>query len=728
MYRWVRQRHMMGLRGRNFLEAPWAGGVVLLVCVIAAMLLANLPATKLYYHHLLETDLSLMVHSPDGVIDWIFPRGMTVEKFINDGLMVIFFFAVGLEIKREIVCGQLSSARRAILPVLAAAGGMLVPAIFFTAFNHGTMAANGWGSPTATDIAFAIGILSMLGNRVPVSLKIFLTALAVADDLGAILVIALFYGGKVQITCLLVALVIMLGVYFMKQMGEKRMFSYLVPAFVVWGLFYYSGVHSTISGVAMALLIPMEPRYSKEYFAHKMRWLNALMLRAASHEDFPNEEQRFYLRRMHDLSSNSVGMSYRLEHGLAPYVTFLIMPVFALANAGVEITSLEYLNIFHYSPEIGSIGMGVFFGLVLGKPLGIFLASWGAVRTGLAELPEGATWRMLLVHDVAVRRFAGLHRPRSGRPRQDRDPDGFAGRRRRGVPADLDLFGEKPPDPAGRAVGIRRAGGVCRKWRPVRTRAAGTDLFASAGALHYLCKKDSIMMKKTFPILPALVLLLAGACSKNSGGGGVKLRNDTDSVAYVIGMNVGANLLKMDSTINVNAVCEGIRDMFRGNPRLSAADAETFYLSYVNYALPEKARAYEEQFLLDIAKSNRSYARTSSGVTYTVTDVGDQNQVPTSERDSVALRWVIRTAAGDEITSSYERGDTVRSLVRNLRRGVQESVKLIGKGGKINAWMPSSAAYGAEGDKELGVAPNATLYFEIELVDLDKYTTRSRRR
>ena len=396
MYRWVRQRHMMGLRGRNFLEAPWAGGVVLLVCVIAAMLLANLPATKLYYHHLLETDLSLMVHSPDGVIDWIFPRGMTVEKFINDGLMVIFFFAVGLEIKREIVCGQLSSARRAILPVLAAAGGMLVPAIFFTAFNHGTMAANGWGIPTATDIAFAIGILSMLGNRVPVSLKIFLTALAVADDLGAILVIALFYGGKVQITCLLVALVIMLGVYFMKQMGEKRMFSYLVPAFVVWGLFYYSGVHSTISGVAMALLIPMEPRYSKEYFAHKMRWLNALMLRAASHEDFPNEEQRFYLRRMHDLSSNSVGMSHRLEHGLAPYVTFLIMPVFALANAGVEITSLEYLNIFHYSPEIGSIGMGVFFGLVLGKPLGIFLASWGAVRTGLAELPEGATWRMLL--------------------------------------------------------------------------------------------------------------------------------------------------------------------------------------------------------------------------------------------------------------------------------------------------------------------------------------------
>lgn len=235
-------------------------------------------------------------------------------------------------------------------------------------------------------------------------------------------------------------------------------------------------------------------------------------------------------------------------------------------------------------------------------------------------------------------------------------------------------------------------------------------------------------MKKTFPILPVLVLLLAGACSKNSGGGGVKLKNDTDSVAYVLGMNVGMNLLKMDSTINVNAVCEGIRDVFRGNPKLTAADAETFFLGYVNYALPEKARNYEEQFLADIVKSNRSYARTSSGVTYTVTAVGDQDQIPTSERDSVALRWVIRTAAGDDVASSYERGDTVRSLVRDLRRGVQESVKLIGKGGKINAWMPSSAAYGADGDKELGIAPNTTLYYEIELVDLDKYATRSRRR
>ena len=215
------------------------------------------------------------------------------------------------------------------------------------------------------------------------------------------------------------------------------------------------------------------------------------------------------------------------------------------------------------------------------------------------------------------------------------------------------------------------------------------------------------------------------SCSRESG---LTLNDQTDSLSYVVGMNIAYNIMKMDSTLRPEVVCAAIDDALSGREMLSAEDAKTYFLAYMNYGAYERTRAYEEQFLLDIAKSNRSYARTSSGVTYTVTDVGDQNQVPTSERDSVALRWVIRTAAGDEITSSYERGDTVRSLVRNLRRGVQESVKLIGKGGKINAWMPSSAAYGAEGDKELGVAPNATLYFEIELVDLDKYTTRSRRR
>lgn len=230
-------------------------------------------------------------------------------------------------------------------------------------------------------------------------------------------------------------------------------------------------------------------------------------------------------------------------------------------------------------------------------------------------------------------------------------------------------------------------------------------------------------MKGTIVLLTAAAAL-AGACSKK--GGGVKLRTDTDSVAYVIGMNVGMNLLRMDSTMNVGAVCEGIRDVFRGSAKFTTADAETFYLRYVNFALPEKARAYEEQFLQDIAKSNRSYARTASGVTYTVDELGDQGAVPASDRDTVVVRYVIRTADGTQVYSSYERNDTLRMQLGDLRKGVKESVKLIGKGGHINAWLPSAAAYGAEGDEQLGIAPNTTLYYEIELIDVDKYANRPR--
>ena len=232
-------------------------------------------------------------------------------------------------------------------------------------------------------------------------------------------------------------------------------------------------------------------------------------------------------------------------------------------------------------------------------------------------------------------------------------------------------------------------------------------------------------MHKTLVVLTAAALL-AGACSKKTGGG-VKLKTDTDSVAYVIGMNVGMNLMKMDSTINVNAVCEGIRDVFRQGTKFSAADAEVFYLRYMNYALPEKARAYEEQFLQDILKANRNYARTASGVTYTVEVLGDQEQIPASDRDSIALRYLIRTADGRDVYSSYERGDTLRTTLGGLLKGMKESVKLVGRGGKINAWIPSSAAYGAEGDKELGIQPNTTLYYDIELVDVDKYANWSRR-
>lgn len=244
------------------------------------------------------------------MIDWMFPRGLTLQTFVNDGLMVVFFFLIGLEIKREIVVGQLSSVKKAILPVLAALGGMVVPALIYFSFNAGTVAAPGWGIPTATDIAFAIGILSIFSDRVPISLKIFLTALAVADDLGAILVIALFYGEEVNLLLLAIAILILIGIYFLNKVGETRIMFYLVPAFVVWALFYYSGIHSTLSGVVIAMFIPMKPRYSKEYFARKMSGLSDALLKAECRaDDFPNEEHRYYLRMMSSLATDSVGMS-----------------------------------------------------------------------------------------------------------------------------------------------------------------------------------------------------------------------------------------------------------------------------------------------------------------------------------------------------------------------------------------------------------------------------------
>ena len=396
----VKRNHILSQYGRNFLHAPWAGGIVLIVCVVVAMLLANLPATSHLYHRLLHMELGLWI---DGNL---FPENMNLEKFVNDGLMVVFFFTVGLEIRREISHGELSTPKKAILPVVAALGGMLAPATIYALFNAGTAVANGWGIPTATDIAFAIGIMSLLGDRVPISLKVFLTALAVADDLGAIFVIAIFYGEAPNMVLLGIALVIMVGIYIMRRMGEFRMLAYLIPACIVWILFYYSGVHATISGVAMAMLIPTQPRYSRSYFLHKADIIERGIksLEGAENQNEAEEQRLYYLRRMTQISNGSQGMSHRMEQLLMPYVNFIIMPIFALVNAGVHIPSAEYFNIFEYSPELGSIGMGIFFGLVVGKPLGISLFSFLAVKLGVADRPAGSTWAML----VAVACLGGI--------------------------------------------------------------------------------------------------------------------------------------------------------------------------------------------------------------------------------------------------------------------------------------------------------------------------------
>ena len=402
IYWWNKEVHNFRVSQTRFSKQPWAGGVILLICVIVAMLLANLPWTKDFYRAFLETDIFFHIKSPAdacgvSAVDWEFPRDLTIEKFINDILMVIFFFTVGLEIKREVICGELSSAKKAVMPVIAAFGGVIVPAVIFTIVNHGTMASSGWGIPTATDIAFAVGILSILGDRVPISLKVFLTALAIADDLIAILVVALFYGGKINGGLLLVALMVILFVVLMKKLGEKRFFFYVVPAVVVWALFYYSGIHATMSGVVMALLIPMEARYNRAKFHRRHQILFSQLTEAETADggEFPNGPERHYLRHLSGLAKRSIGPSYRLEHRLTPFVTFFIMPIFALANAGVEITDPSYFNIFAYSPDLGSVSMGVFLGLLLGKPLGITLASFLAVKCKAGEMPSKASWPML---------------------------------------------------------------------------------------------------------------------------------------------------------------------------------------------------------------------------------------------------------------------------------------------------------------------------------------------
>lgn len=392
----VKRSHILSQRGRNFLQAPWAGGIILIVCVVVAMLLANLPATAEAYKHILEMPFGITLG--DQTFPALHGSPMTVEGFVNDALMVVFFFTVGLEIRREISHGQLSTPKKAILPVIAAVGGMVVPAVIFASVNMGTAVSGGWGIPTATDIAFAIAIMSLLGDRVPLSLKVFLTALAVADDLGAILVIAIFYGETPNLILLGIAIAILVGIYYMRRMGEFRIMAYLIPAIIVWVLFYYSGVHATISGVAMAMLIPTKPRYSRSYYLHKADMIEKGIIDADKIEDeYEADESRMYhYRRMKQISNGAYSMSSRMEHLLMPYVNFVIMPIFALANAGVKIESLEYFNIFEYSPEIGSIGMGVFFGLVVGKPLGITLFSYIAVKLGIAEQPAGSTWKMLL--------------------------------------------------------------------------------------------------------------------------------------------------------------------------------------------------------------------------------------------------------------------------------------------------------------------------------------------
>ena len=355
-----------------------------MVCAIAAITIANVPSWS-YLQDYLNIYLGFKLGT--------FEFKMSLLHWINDGLMAIFFFVVGLEIKREILVGELSSVKQASLPIFAALGGMVVPALIYFMFNNGEISANGWGIPMATDIAFALGILSLLGSRVPLSLKIFLTALAIVDDLGAIVVLAIFYPtSEINFTMLLSAMAILAIMLIFNYMKIRRPSAFIIPGVLVWLLFLGSGIHATIAGVLVAMTIPGKTTVNEVRFIVGMRYLLNKFSAESSHriEVLANPVQQQVIHSMHHKLKQVHPLMIKFEHGLHPWVTFLIMPIFALANAGVII------DFSLFTPPLEPIVPGIFFGLLLGKPIGIFLASWTAVKFKIADLPGDINWMQIL--------------------------------------------------------------------------------------------------------------------------------------------------------------------------------------------------------------------------------------------------------------------------------------------------------------------------------------------
>ena len=352
----------------EFLETEAAGGAVLLGAAVVALVWANSPWNA-SYDDVWGTQVSLRLGR--------FSLQDDLRHWVNDGLMALFFFVVGLEIKRELVTGDLRDRRAAALPALAAAGGMVVPALLFVAVTAGSGASRGWGVPIATDIAFAVGVVALLGPRVPPSLKLFLLTLAIVDDIGAIVVIAVFYAGDVHPEYLITAAAILGAMAVLRVVGVVGLAPYVLLGIGVWLATRASGVHATIAGVALGLLAPARPLIPATV---AREW-------AADLADDPAPAE---LDTMTRLARTAVSPAERMEHALHPWTSFLVVPVFALANAGVEIGADSVS-----SGAAARVAGGVGVGLVVGKLVGITGASWLAVRSGLARLPEGATWPMV---------------------------------------------------------------------------------------------------------------------------------------------------------------------------------------------------------------------------------------------------------------------------------------------------------------------------------------------
>lgn len=356
---------------RTFLHTEAAGGIVLLVATVIALGLANSPLAE-SFEKIWQTELRISVGA--------FELTEDLRNFVNDALMAVFFFVVGLEIKREIVLGELSDRRKAALPAVAALGGMVVPAAVYLLFNAGGPGSPGWGIPMATDIAFAVGVLALLGSRAPSGLKVFSLSLAIVDDIGAILVIAVFYSHGFQLGWLIGALVLLVGIVVLRRLKVTWTPLYVLVGAGVWFATFESGIHATIAGVALGLLTPACPADSRG-FKDVYRETGLL-------EEQPDAQS---LRAVSLQATEVVSVAERLEYLLHPWTSYAVIPLFALANAGVRL-SLDTLGGAMSSP----VALGIAAGLVLGKIVGISSAAWLAVKLNLGRLPDGVSWRVIL--------------------------------------------------------------------------------------------------------------------------------------------------------------------------------------------------------------------------------------------------------------------------------------------------------------------------------------------
>ena len=362
----------------HFLHAQTTTGIVLMFMTILALILANSPLTETYAHFF-HTKVDLNVGS------WELSH--TIHHWINDGLMAIFFFIIGLEIKREILVGELSNIKVAILPILAAIGGMLIPALIYLSITTGTLGAVGWGIPMATDIAFAISALVLLGKRVPPALVTFLVALAIVDDLGAVMVIALFYTEQIHMLPLALAGGAFLVMVAFNRFGIHMILPYFIVGVFMWFFMLESGVHATIAGVIAALAIPSKPKRVPGDFRQDAKiLLDEYDSYPIDEEDGMNERQKAILLKLQDNIDDIGTPAARLESDLHLPVALIVIPLFALANAGIAI-DFSSIGTTIMTP----VSMGIIAGLILGKVLGIFGVSWLAIKLKIATLPKGST-------------------------------------------------------------------------------------------------------------------------------------------------------------------------------------------------------------------------------------------------------------------------------------------------------------------------------------------------